>query len=86
MMCTPTIPPFLFTVVSNNGKADLLITFRNAVEIKDVEGAIHQVIRDEIAACGESPDAWHYTTTPLNEDVFDIIHHYYEHGFGGPRP
>jgi hypothetical protein len=72
-------------VVGNKGLSNLLITFRDAVEIAAVRDAIHDVLRQEISECGHDGQAWKLKTCPLTEGVFDIIHHYYEHGFdGGP--
>ena len=81
----PDYPPHLFMVVTDKGRSNLLITFRDAVEINVVRESIRAVVREEISRCGYDGATYKYGTCPLTEGVFDIIHHYYEHGFDGPK-
>lgn len=81
----PDYPPHLFMVIGNNGYSNLLITFRAAVEIATVKDSLDGVLRQEISDCGEDGERWALKTCPLTEGVFDIVYHYYVHGFDGPQ-
>lgn len=81
----PDYTPHLFMVVGNKGLSNLLITFRDAVDIAAVTEPIQDAIRQEIENCGQDSKTWKLKTHPLTEGVFDIIYHYYEHGFNGPQ-
>ena len=81
----PDYPPHLFMVVGNKGLSNLLITFREAVEIATVRDSLDSVLRQEISDCGHDGQSWKLKTCPLTEGVFDIVYHYYQHGFDGPQ-
>lgn len=81
----PDCPPHLFMVVGNNGLSNLLITFRDAVEIAITKDSIAAVLREEITACGYDGQTWKLKACPLTEDVFDTIYNFYVNGFDGPK-
>ena len=78
-------PPHIFTALATEQGTDLLIAFREAVKLKDVNDVIATVVQQEIYACGEDPDYWDYGGTAMNEGLFPALLDFYRNDYNGPR-